>query len=383
MKKKRVIILGATGSIGRSTFDVIRNLTHGGHDFTIVGLSCRSRVEECLSYAEEFGVPYVAATAAAPGHQGVTWNGPDAVEKLIAESEADIVVNGIAGSAGLTPSLRVLEKGMDLALANKETVVMAGPIAFERARRSGARILPVDSEHSALFNLLDGREAQTLRRIIITASGGAFRSTPLDRFPFLGVEDALKHPTWDMGVKITIDSATMANKGLEVIEAHRLFDISPDSISVSIHPQSTVHSLVETIEGSLYAQLSAPDMRIPIQNALTYPELAHSPFGELSLEDLTLTFESPDPERYPMLSLAYEAIREEGALPIVYNAANERAVEAFRQKTITFPQIADVVEKTLSEGWRERPQDEVEVMEIHKAAERKADNYISNRKEKT
>lgn len=384
MTDKRIILLGATGSIGRSTLDVLRNLngmsgvSHGG--YRLVGLSCRSNVEQLLSCAEEFDVTALAATEPASRKEALTWCGADSVLKLIEETEADLVINGIAGSPGLEPSIRALERGMDLALANKETVVMAGPTVFQIAARNSARILPVDSEHSAIFHLLEGRSREKVRRIIITASGGAFRETPLEDFPRLTVADALRHPTWDMGAKITIDSATMANKGLEVIEAHRLFGLSAGQISVVIHPQSTVHSFVETIEGSLYAQVSAPDMRIPIQNAVTYPELADSPFGTLFFDGLSLTFDTPDYERYPMLSLAYETIRDGNSrsLPIVYNAANEIAVDAFSRKEIPFPAIAEVVEKSLSSEWREYPETVKEIMEVHRAAEAEARGIVGS-----
>lgn len=384
MQKRRVIILGATGSIGRSSFEVLRNLNKDEERYRIVGLSCRSKAEELVSIAAEFGVSSLAASDPDAQRPEIRFCGEDAVLRLIEETEADIVINGIAGSPGLMPSLRALERGFDLALANKETVVMAGPLMFETARRTGASVIPVDSEHSALFHLLEGRKREQVRRLIITASGGAFRQTPLDRFPDLRVADALAHPTWDMGAKITIDSATMANKGLEVIEAHRLFDMGADEITVVIHPQSTVHSFIETVDGSLYAQLSAPDMKIPIQNALTYPQLSFSPYGGLSFEDLELSFSKPDASRYPMLPLAYETIRDEGPLPIVYNAANEIAVEAFMSERIPFTGIAETVEKTLSQEWRgDAPSTVEETMEIHREAEQRAGQNLIHRKEHT
>ncbi|MFO7849650.1 MAG: 1-deoxy-D-xylulose-5-phosphate reductoisomerase [Spirochaetia bacterium] len=380
MDKKRIIILGASGSIGRSTLSVLKNLSQEGWAFEVVGMSCRSKVDELLNSAAEFNVPNLAATAPKGSTDQLKWTGEDAVIQLLEHTECDIVVNGIAGSRGLEPSMKVLELGIDLALANKETVVMAGPQAFKLARRNNASIIPVDSEHSAIFHLLEKRDRDTLRRIIITASGGAFRTTPLEEFSSLGLKDALRHPTWDMGAKITVDSASMANKGLEVIEAHRLFALAPEKISVTVHPQSCVHSFVETLDGSLYAQLSAPDMRIPIQNALTYPDIWESPFGALSFEDLTLTFSSPDYRRYPMLALAYETIRTEGVLPIVYNAANEVAVEAFITGEIPFTAIAEVVEAALSGNWPDSPETVEGVMEIHRRAEERTRTIISKRK---
>ncbi|MFP4179290.1 MAG: 1-deoxy-D-xylulose-5-phosphate reductoisomerase [Spirochaetaceae bacterium] len=380
MNKKRIIILGVTGSIGRSTLSVLKNLSARGWNFEVTGMSCRSNTELLLSSAADFGVSNLAATAPEKDIPEIKWTGEDAVLRLLEETECDIVVNGIAGSSGLEPSIKALELGRDLALANKETVVMAWPQASKLADRNGSAIIPVDSEHSALFHLLEGRDRETLRRLIITASGGAFRTTPLEDFPSLTLKDALKHPTWDMGAKITVDSATMANKGLEVIEAHRLFNMPPENISVTIHPQSCVHSLVETIDGSLYAQVSAPDMSIPIQNALTYPETWESPFGKLSFEDLHLTFSTPDYRRYPMLPLAYEAIKTEGIMPIVYNAANEAAVESFSRGEIPFTAIAEVVEAALNGNWTGSPENVEEIMEIHRTAEKRALAIVSRRK---
>jgi 1-deoxy-D-xylulose-5-phosphate reductoisomerase len=266
---------------------------------------------------------------------------------------------------------------MDLALANKETIVMAGPLIRALARRSGAAILPIDSEHSALFHLLRGRSPEQVERLVITASGGAFRTTPLEQFPGLTPQDALRHPTWDMGAKITIDSATMANKGLEVIEAHHLFDVPPEKIEVLIHPQSCIHSLVRTLEGSYYAQISAPDMRIPIQNALTYPQIAESPFGELDFAATTLSFERPDPERYPLLELAYEAIRRGGSYPLAYNSANEIAVAAFMEERIGYPQISELVRELLNEDWGATPESFDATLQLHSEAEERCRSLIT------
>jgi 1-deoxy-D-xylulose-5-phosphate reductoisomerase len=369
MGEKRIILLGATGSIGENTVEAVRNL---GEGYRIVGISCRTNIDRMLAVAEALDVPYRAATGISEPRQEVTWCGPDAVRHLIEETEADIVVNGIAGSPGLMPSVWSLQTGKDLALANKETIVMAGPLVRELAYQTGTRILPVDSEHSALFHLLAGRSPEQVERIIITASGGAFRTTPLERFPSLTVRDALQHPTWDMGAKITVDSATMANKGLEVIEAHHLFDFPPDAIEVLIHPQSCIHSLVRTLEGSYYAQISAPDMRIPIQNALTYPATAASPFGRLDFSSTELSFQSPDYRRYPMLDLAYRAVRKGGSYPLAYNAANEIAVHAFMKEAISFPRIAEVVEEMLEQDWGRIPGDFESILQLHREAEEKS-----------
>ncbi len=348
MKAKRVIILGATGSIGESSFDVIRNL---GEGYRITGLTCHSRVDRLLSLGREFGVTNLAVTGTEENLAGIKWSGPEAVRNLLYETEADIVINGIAGSAGLMPSVWTLETGKDLALANKETIVIAGPLIMSLADSMKKQIIPVDSEHSAIFHLLNRTNRGELEKVVITASGGAFRSTPLEKFPELSLQDALTHPTWDMGTKITIDSATMANKGLEVIEAHYLFDLEPDRISILIHPQSSIHSLVRTVEGSYYAQISFPDMRIPIQNALTYPHITESPFGKIDFTTGSFTFFEVDYKRYPVVPLAYEAIRQGGAYPAAFNAANEAAVAAFQREEISFVDIAPVVQQTLQEDW--------------------------------
>lgn len=374
MKEKRIIVLGATGSIGTNCFDAVRNL---GTGYTVVGASCHAKTEELLKLAEEFSVPNLAVSGTEAEHPGIKWSGADAVRRLLHDTEADIVVNGISGSPGLMPSVWSLRTGKDLALANKETIVMAGPLIQELAARTGRRILPVDSEHSALFHLLQNRHRDELRRIIITASGGAFRDTPLNDFPAINLEQALQHPTWNMGGKITIDSATMANKGLEIIEAHFLFDLPASRITVLIHPQSCIHSLVQTIEGSCYAQISSPDMRIPIQNALTFPSLRESPFGELDFSATALTFQDPDPERYPLLPLAYQAVEDGGAHPLVYNAANEAAVEAFRNGKIRFVDIAPVVEKSLQPDWSRPPDSFEDAMQTHYLAWQEARQHIN------
>ncbi|MCF7914084.1 MAG: 1-deoxy-D-xylulose-5-phosphate reductoisomerase [Spirochaetaceae bacterium] len=362
MTIKRVIILGATGSIGLNSFDVIKNL---GSSFQIVGAACHANVDELLRLAEEFQVPNLAVSSKRVDNGRITFSGPNAIQSLIMETEADIVINGIAGSPGLMPSVWSLQRGFDLALANKETIVMAGPLIRSLAARTGAQILPVDSEHSAIFQLLRREKPDEIEKVVITASGGPFRNTPLSEFPALTLEDALQHPTWDMGSKITIDSATMGNKGLEVIEAHHLFDLDTEQIQVLIHPQSCVHSLIKTVEGSYYAQISHPDMRIPIQNALTYPRLAASPFGDLDLADTDLSFQHPDPQRFPLLQSAFQAIRYGGAYPLAYNAANEVAVKAFQELKIRFVDIAAVVDATLQKDWSVTFTDFSHILETH------------------
>jgi 1-deoxy-D-xylulose-5-phosphate reductoisomerase len=261
---------------------------------------------------------------------------------------ADIVLIAIVGTAGLRPALAAIRAGKDIAVASKEILVMAGEIVMSEARKYGVRVLAVDSEHSAIFQCLDGKPSASVRKLWLTASGGPFRATPKEEFPNITVERALKHPSWVMGRKITIDSATLFNKGLEMIEARWLFDIEMARVSVVVHPQSVVHSMVEFVDGSMLAQLSTPDMCLPIQYALTYPDRAPSDRVQTNLAKLgSLTFEEPDPERFPSLQLARKAGEIGGTLPAVLNAANEVAVDAFVNRRINFPQISDTVRRTM------------------------------------
>lgn len=372
--KKRVLVLGCTGSIGRSTLDIIRS-----HPdlFTVAGLSAHLNESELLKLSKEFDTGQTALSGAVPRCDAVQYHGQERLLTFIEETEADIVVNGIAGSDGLLPSIAALQSGKDLALANKETIVMAGNLVRELAEKKERNILPVDSEHSALFFLFKGFNGLSITEIILTASGGAFRDTAAAQLDKVTFRDALKHPTWNMGKKITIDSATLANKGLEVIEAHLLFSVPPESISVVIHPQSRIHSLVRTKEGSLYAQISDPDMRIPIQNALTYPEVIDSSFGRMNLGnspgDCTeLTFRSVDEKKYPMLPLAFSAACAGGAAPIVYNAANEIAVNGFIAEHIGYYGIPRVVESTLERNWENLITSFEQIIEIDKRARTEA-----------
>jgi len=357
-----------------STLDIIR--THRDR-FTVVGLSAHGNESGLLHASEEFDTSRLALSGAPPRSQAVHYHGPEGLRTCIEETDADIVVNGIAGSEGLLPSIAALQSGKDLALANKETIVMAGNLVGELAKKMNRNILPVDSEHSALFFLFKGFDALSIKEIILTASGGAFRDMETEQLHRVTFRDALNHPTWNMGKKITIDSATLANKGLEVIEAHILFAMPTESISVVIHPQSSIHSLVRTAEGSLYAQISEPDMRIPIQNALTYPDVIDSSFASLELGSgfaegfkrcSELTFLSVDEKKYPMLPLAFSAARSGGAAPIVYNAANEIAVNAFIGEQIGYFDIPAVVESTLERNWENLITSFKQILEIDKRA---------------
>ncbi|MBN1696271.1 MAG: 1-deoxy-D-xylulose-5-phosphate reductoisomerase [Spirochaetales bacterium] len=353
-ENKKVVILGSTGSIGENTLDVIRC---DRHSFHVAGLSCHTNISRIFGQAKEFGAAAVAVTgqsgpdASGDGRPWTIYRGEDGLREMLVRLEPDIVVNGIAGANGLIPSIHAISCGADLALANKETIVMGGPLVFNLARGKGSRIIPVDSEHSALFQLLAGIPENRVSEIVITASGGAFRDLPVSRLSDVTVRDALKHPTWNMGKKITIDSATMGNKGLEIIEAHYLFGMPVEKIKVVIHPQSLVHSLVRTVDGCLFAQISKPDMRMPIHYALHYPDVAASGFGTLDLAGSEFTFLPVDENKYPMLFLAYRAVKAGMPYPVVYNAANEEAVEAFFGGAIRFTAISVIVEKTLDLVW--------------------------------
>jgi 1-deoxy-D-xylulose-5-phosphate reductoisomerase len=268
--------------------------------------------------------------------------------KLATLPSADIVLIAIVGTAGLKPALAAIRAGKDIAIASKEVLVMAGEIVMNEARKHGVRVLAVDSEHSAIFQCLDGKSSDSVRKLWLTASGGPFRTTPKEEFASITVESALKHPSWVMGKKITIDSATLFNKGLEMIEARWLFDVGMSRVGVLVHPQSIVHSMVEFVDGALLAQLSTPDMCLPIQFALTYPERVPSERVQTNFAKLgSLTFEEPDPERFPSLKIARRAGEVGGTMPAVLNAANEVAVEAFFNGTINFPQITETVRRVM------------------------------------
>ncbi|MDR0668511.1 MAG: 1-deoxy-D-xylulose-5-phosphate reductoisomerase [Treponema sp.] len=344
--KRRLAILGATGSIGRAALDVVR--ANAG-DFDVALLTANRGAAALERLGAEFPQALLALGGDVPS--SIAHRGREALLAAIGEAGADITVNGIAGAAGLLPSLAALRSGSSLALANKETAVLAYPLVKALAEERGVPIIPVDSEHAAVFRLLEAHGRDGLRELILTASGGPFRRYSLRRLRKVKPRDALAHPTWNMGPKITVDSATMANKGLEVIEAVRLFGVEPGQVKVVIHPQSVVHSFIRAGDGALYAQLSRPDMRLPIQEALYWPGPAPSPFGVLDLPGLRLDFEEPDGNRFPMLPLAYEAARLGGLYPCAYNGANEEAVAAFFQGRAGFLDIPAIVRYVLDQDW--------------------------------
>jgi len=346
---KNVVLLGSTGSIGTSTIKVAEDLPD---QIRLLGLAAGNNAELLLEQARRHRPEAISLSTPAKANElrdllGTTTevvSGEDGLLKLATLPGADIVLIAIVGTAGLKPALAAIRAGKDIAVASKEILVMAGEIVMREATRNGVRVLAVDSEHSAIFQCLDGKPASSVRRLWLTASGGPFRSTPKSEFPRITVEQALKHPSWSMGRKITIDSATLFNKGLEMIEARWLFGIDIDRLSVVVHPQSVVHSLVEFIDGSILAQLSTPDMCLPIQYALTCPARVPSQRVVTNLAKLgSLTFEEPDLDRFPALNLARRAGEVGGTLPAVFNAANEVAVEAFCAGRITFDQIPTAV----------------------------------------
>lgn len=354
--RRRVVILGSTGSIGGNCLDVIEHLPDR---LGVIGLSAHSRWEELRDQAQRHRPRYVTITSAEAAEQirqadlpagTQLLEGVDGIARMVADPEVDIVLTAIVGAAGLTGTWLALEAGKTVAVANKETLVMAGPLVMELAARKNARVLPVDSEHSAIFQAMQSGQGKEVERVVLTASGGPFRGRRRDELAEVTREEALNHPTWRMGPKITIDSATMMNKALEVIEARWLFNLRPEQIEVIIHPESIIHSFVEFTDGSVLAQLSPPDMRLPIQYALTYPERVAGPARRLDWRELSvLNFEQPDLETFEALALGYEVARRGGTCGAVLNAANEAAVEAFLQGEIGFLDIARVCRAVLDQ----------------------------------
>lgn len=354
MSKKKVVVLGSTGSIGKQCLEVIEKLQSR---FSVIGLSAERNAELLTEQAKKFGAKFICIgekekislikkNLGIPNNR-ILW-GEDGLVTLAGLSEADIVVNGLVGFAGLLPTLEACKKGKRIALANKETLVSGGEIVSKIVKENGAEIIPVDSEHSAIFQCLNGEKEKAVNKILLTSSGGPFRKLSRKKFRFVKVSHALTHPTWKMGRKITVDSATLMNKGLEVIEAHWLFSLPPEKIEVVIHPQSIVHSLVEFIDGSVIAQLSLPDMRLPIQYALSYPDRYDGFISRLNLTTVSrLDFYHPDFRKFPCLELSYEALKIGGTMPAVLNAANEIAIKNFLLEKIPFIKIPKIIEKTM------------------------------------
>ncbi len=350
---KAISILGSTGSIGTQTLDLVAQYPDR---FRVVGLSAHSNVELLAQQVRQFRPEIVAiaikaklielqAALSACDPQPRIVAGAEGVVEVAAYGEAELVVTGIVGCAGLLPTLAAIEAGKNIALANKETLVAGGPVVMPAVAKAGIKLVPVDSEHSAIFQCLQGVPAQGLRRILLTASGGSFRDWPVEKLATVTVADALKHPNWVMGRKITIDSATLMNKGLEVIEARWLFDLDYDHIDIVIHPQSIIHSLIELQDTSMLAQLGWPDMHLPLLYGLSWPERLYSHWEPLDLVKVaTLTFKEPDHRKYPCMQLAYAAGRTGGTMPAVLNAANEAVVALFLTEKIGFLEIPKYLE---------------------------------------
>jgi len=348
---RRVLVLGSTGSIGTQALDVIS----GSDELEAVGLAADRSWEPLLEQAAAHGVDRIAladedaaARAAESWTRGEVLSGAEGLVRLITETSCDLVLNALVGSAGLGPTIATLGEGIDLALANKESLVVGGELVMALAEATGAQVIPVDSEHSALHQLISSERPGTVDRLVLTASGGPFRGRGADELAEVSREEALAHPTWDMGGKITIDSATLMNKGLELIEAHHLFAVPYDQIDIVVHPQSIIHALVHLNDGASLAHMGYPDMRVPISYALHHPERVDVPVPALDLVELgQLTFEAPDLDAFPCLRLAREAAAVGGTAPCVLNAANEIAVHAFLSGDIPFTGIAEVIDRTL------------------------------------
>jgi 1-deoxy-D-xylulose-5-phosphate reductoisomerase len=379
MNSTGVAILGSTGSIGRNTLRVIEAL--GDQRFRVVALGAGRNIETLAEQVARHLPEVVSVETEAAAHElraqlcqrnvGLPriMIGAAGLVEVATHSQADCVVSATVGAVGFVPTLRALEAGKRVALANKETLVMAGELMMRAARESGAELLPVDSEHNALHQCLRGEKPAEVRRIILTASGGPFRTKTKAQIRDATVSEALRHPTWSMGAKITIDSATLMNKGLEVIEAHWLFGFAADQIGIVVHPESVVHSMVELVDGSVIAQLGVTDMRHAIQYALTYPERHSCALPPLDLTQFsTLHFEAPDPDRFPCIGLAYRALRAGGTLPAAMNAANEEAVRAFIDERICLTDIPQVIEAVMDQHFT-RPITNLEVvLEADRAA---------------
>jgi 1-deoxy-D-xylulose-5-phosphate reductoisomerase len=353
---KRITLLGATGSVGLRALELVASFPE---EFAVAGLAARgSNVELIADLCRKYSPVAVALidpdavdrlAKLLPSPRPELLKGPEGLDTLAREVDAEIVLSALVGAAGLLPTMAGIQAGRAIALANKEPLVMAGSLMTAAARARGVALLPVDSEHNAIFQCLAGHNRSEIHRVLLTGSGGPFRETPKAALDGVTVEDALKHPTWKMGPKITIDSSTMMNKALEIIEAKWLFDLVPEQVEVIVHPQSIVHSMVEYIDGSIIAQLGVTDMGLPILYALTYPERRPTPTARLDLTRTGgLTFFAPDPEKFPALRLGREALATGGIAPAVLNAANEVAVAAFLDKRIRFTGITELIERALA-----------------------------------
>lgn len=384
---KKLTILGATGSIGTQTLDVIRKDIK---NFVIVGVSANTNCEKIIPIIEEFGPKYVVMMDEAASLKLKKYcslknylteilHGIEGLNYISTLPEVDIVVTSVVGMIGLVPTIKAINAGKDIALANKETLVAAGELVMEAAKKNNVNILPVDSEHGAIFQCLQGNRVEKVNKIIITASGGPFRGKNRQDLIEIKPEEALKHPKWKMGKKISIDSSTLMNKGLEVIEAHWLFGVDYENIQVVVHPQSIIHSMVEYIDGSIIAQMSSADMRLPIQYAINYPERNNAVINKLDFYNMgNLTFEKPDMNTFKCLKLALEAGKMGGNMPAIMNAANEVAVELFLDYKIKYLQIEDIIERCMNKFEHHTSPNLEEILEI----DLKVREYVRNNYDK-
>lgn len=382
---KKISILGGTGSIGTQTLDVVRN----SDDIKVVGISANSSTEKMKEIIKEFKPKYVAMMkeecaeelkefCKENSFEIEVYSGLEGLVKISVLDEIDMVVTSVVGMIGLIPTMEAIKAKKDIALANKETLVVAGELVMKAAEEKGVKILPVDSEHSAIYQSLRGNDLATLKKIILTASGGPFRGKKEEELKEITLEEALNHPNWSMGKKITIDSATLMNKGLEVIEAHWLFNCDYDNIQVVVHPQSIIHSMVEYTDGAIIAELGSADMRLPIQYALNYTKRKKEVAKSIDFYEISkLTFEKPDMDTFKCLKIAYEVGKRGGLLPTVLNGANEVAVQLFLDRKIKFLEIAEIIEKTLRE-FKDEGKKELNLDNII-ALDKKVRNYVINK----
>ena len=376
---KKIVLLGATGSIGESTLQVIRK--HPDR-LQLIGVSAHSNSQKLADISNEFKVPhaYLPETASEvtdwPSHCSLD-RSTNGLTDIAALEEADVVVVAIVGASGLGPTLSALQAGKDVVLANKESLVLGGDLVMRTAKENGARVIPADSEHNAVFQCIQGEKLRDLDSIILTASGGPFRELPVEELKHVTIEQALDHPNWSMGNKVTIDSATMANKGLELIEARWLFDLPPSKLEVVIHPTSIVHAIVRFIDGCCLAQLSPPSMTFALQHALLFPDRAEGVHPSLDFsKPLDLNFSPPALDRFPCLRLAKDCLEQGGSAPLVFNAANEIAVSAFLSNRIGFLQISDIIEQTLSKFAQQTQNDLQALLSLDSEARRIAAEII-------
>jgi 1-deoxy-D-xylulose-5-phosphate reductoisomerase len=352
-KTKNLVLLGATGSIGESTLRVIRKHSD---KIKLIGISANQNVQKLLKIAKEFKVPHASLVQAPKENFSVPVGteletGEKSLENLACMQNADIVVVAVVGSSGLLPTLAAVNSGKDVVLANKESLVVGGNLITIAAKKNQSRIIPADSEHNAIFQCLQGQPERSIESVILTASGGPFRNLPMDELLNVTVEQALKHPNWSMGKKITVDSATMANKGLELIEAKWLFDLSPNQLEVVIHPPSIIHGIVRFLDGCCLAQMTPPSMTFAMQNAILYPDRVESVEPSLDFsQPLDLSFSPPSLERYPCLKIAKDVLKQGGTAPLIFNASNEVAVDAFLRNRIGFLDISRIIEETLNDS---------------------------------